>query len=902
MGKMFRFSFLLAIIAVCIVVFSSIANAQQQQRNGNRVALIVLPFQVNGGEEAKTAGEQLPGMLSTRLGARGIPVPNPDQIRSIIAQHNINVGDIAAMRRFGQAVGASHIVYGTLNQLGNDISIDARLLRVSGNAEPQPVYIDQQGSTGIASAVDELAGKIYNSVSNRQPLHDVEVRGLNVLDPDIVITRLTVRKGDPVDPAGIDQEVRRIWELGYFSDVQANLEQRPEGLVLVYNIEEKPRIDNIIVEGNSEVESDDILSAMSTRSGSILNDKVLVQDLQKITELYREEGFYLAKISHRIQGDGPSASLVISIDEGNQLYIKEVKIEGVEQLSESAIKDELALKERGLLSWFTGTGVLREEYLDRDTAAISAYYLDNGFLRAAVGAPEVVYEEDGIIITFFVREGPRYHLGEVTFEGDLIEPQDSLSQVTQLDDLARDGGYFNLTVMQDDAKKLMDYYGDYGYAYAEAFGQPRERPGEEEAIVDVVYQIDKKQRMFIGTIDIEGNTRTRDNVILREMRLVDGDLYEAKKLRRSVERLRRLNYFEVADVDIIPTNVEDEIDLKVRVKEKNTGIISAGVGYSTYSKIGFGGTIMERNMFGKGYSLGFTGNFSDRYTRYNLSFVNPRLYDTELSLGLDGYITRDYYDDFDKKTTGGAINLSYPIGEYTRIYGGYRLEEYSLYDVEPDASWLIRRSEGDHLASVVRAGLRRDTVDDPRKPTKGTVIDISAEYGGTFLGGSDNFVKPVIDLHAFHELTNNHVLHGRIKAGAAFKNSDDPVPVFERFWIGGMNSIRGYDYEELSPRDPSSPNDDHIGGDRMAFINLEYIWTFYPDLGLALVPFFDAGFNVDSEQHDNYFKNELIAKSVGLELRWNSPMGDLRFSYGYPLEDVYEKSSGRFDFSMGQTF
>ncbi|MBQ4133071.1 MAG: outer membrane protein assembly factor BamA, partial [Desulfovibrionaceae bacterium] len=426
--------------------------------------------------------------------------------------------------------------------------------------------------------------------------------------------------------------------------------------------------------------------------------------------------------------------------------------------------------------------------------------------------------------------------------------------------------------------------------------------GGDEPIVDVYYNIDKKQRMFIGTVDIEGNDRTRDNVILRELRLVDGDLYESKKLRRSVERLRRLNYFEVADIDMIPTNVEDEIDLKVRLKEKNTGLISAGVGYSTYSKIGFGGTIMERNLFGKGYSLGFTGNFSDRYTRYNLSFVNPRLYDTDLSLGIDGYITRDYYDDFDKKTTGAALSLSYPIGEYTRLYGSYRLEKYELYDVEPDASWLIRRSEGGHLASVLRAGIRRDTVDDPRRPTKGTVIDISTEYGGTFLGGSDDFVKPVIDLHAFHEVANNHVLHARLKAGAAFENSGDPVPVFERFWIGGMNSVRGYDYEELSPRDPESPDNDHIGGDRMAFINLEYIWTFYPDLGLAAVPFFDAGFNVDSKQHDNYFKNELIAKSVGLELRWNSPMGDLRFSYGYPLEDVYEKSSGRFDFSMGQTF
>ncbi|MBQ4133203.1 MAG: outer membrane protein assembly factor BamA, partial [Desulfovibrionaceae bacterium] len=460
MLRIFKFASSLAIIAICTVAFSSIADAQQG--NAPRSAVVILPFEVHGDQEAQAAGEELPTMLATRLAARGIPVPDPAQVKQIISQHNINVGDIANMRRFGQAVRASHIVYGTLNQLGDDVSIDARILRVSGDSSPQPVYIDQEGSLGIAPAVDELAGRIFNSVANRQVLHDVEVRGLNVLDPDIVITRLTVRKGDPVDANAIDQEVRRIWDLGYFDDVRANLEQRPAGLVLVYDISEKPRIENIIVEGNNELDSDDILETMSTRAGSILNDKVLVQDLQKITELYREEGFYQAKISHRVQGSGPSASLVIEIEEGNELYIKEVRIEGAEQISESELKDELALQERGLLSWFTGTGVLREEYRDRDTAAIQAYYLDHGFLRVAVSSPDVVYEEDGIIVTFLVREGPRYKLGEVTFEGDLIEPQESLALVTELDDLARDGEYFNLTMMQDDAKKLMDYYGDYG--------------------------------------------------------------------------------------------------------------------------------------------------------------------------------------------------------------------------------------------------------------------------------------------------------------------------------------------------------------------------------------------------------------------------------------------------------
>ena len=899
MGKVCRLGTMLAVTVLAVIMFAGIASAQNRP-SGPSAAVVVLPFQVNGAAEAQRVGEQIPDMLSQRLAARGIPVLNSKKVKEVIQERNIDIANLANIRGFAQAVGATHVIYGTFNQIGDDVSLDARLLKVAGGGEPTPVFIEKQGSINTASAVDELAGRISNNLRNRQVLADVEVRGTKALDPDVVIMRLTVRKGDAIDPETIDQEVKRIWDLGYFSDVQASIEQRPAGLVLVYTVVEKPRIENIVVEGNSEVDEDDILAAMSTKTGSVLNEKVLVQDLQKITEVFRQDGFYLAKVTHRVEGSGPAATLIISVDEGKKLYIKEVRVEGAEQLSESDVKSVLALQERGWFSWFTGTGVLQEEYLERDSSAIQAYYLDHGFLRVTASAPAVTYEEDGITVVFQVKEGQRYRLGEVLYDGDLIEPDERLQEITLLDNMAKDEEYFKLSVMQDDSKKLMDFYGDYGYAYTEAAGQPKERDGDEP-VVDVTYYITKKQRIFINTVQLEGNTRTRDNVILREMRLVDGDLFEAKKLRRSVERLRRLNYFEVADVDMVPTGEEDEVDLIVKVKEKNTGMISAGVGYSTYSKIGFGGTIMERNMFGKGYSLGFTGSFSDRYNRYMLSFVNPRLYDTELSLGIDAYITRDYFDDFYKKTTGSALNLAYPVGEFTKLYGGYRLEEYELYNVEDDAAWLIRRSEGTHMSSVAKMGVRRDTTDDIRKPTKGTIGDLSMEYGGTILGGTDDFMKPIVELQGFYELKTNHVLHGRIKGGGAFKNSSDPVPVFERFWVGGINSIRGYDYEELSPRDPDTG--DHIGGDRMAYMNLEYIWTFYPDLGLSAVPFYDMGFNVDTDQTSNYLKNEYLAKSVGMELRWNSPMGDLRFSYGYPLESVYEDaSSGRFEFSMGQGF
>ena len=328
-------------------------------------------------------------------------------------------------------------------------------------------------------------------------------------------------------------------------------------------------------------------------------------------------------------------------------------------------------------------------------------------------------------------------------------------------------------------------------------------------------------------------------------------------------------------------------------------MINAGVGYSTYSKIGFGGTIMERNLFGKGYQLSFNGSFSSKYTYYVLSFVNPRLYDTKLGFGVDAYIMRDYYDDFEKKTTGSTVRFFYPLGEYTGVSLGYRYDRYNISDVDHDAASIIRRYKGNNTSSVITASIRRDTTDANKPPRSGTISYLGVDYGG--LGGDDKFVKPVGEFQAFYALSDNHVLHGRVKGGAVLETeSGTPVPVFERFYIGGMNSIRGYDSSTLSPRDPATG--DHIGGDRMAFANLEYIWVFYPDLGLAVVPFFDIGFNIDSEQSHSWSDN--IVKSAGLELRWSSPMGDLRFSYGIPFDKGYDNSvhSGKFEFSMGQNF
>jgi len=872
--------------------------------------VLVLPFQINAGEDMAYLKAELPQMVSQRLASKGFRVVPMDRARAM-AQGK-DSPDLGTARALAAAAGAEYAVYGVFNQLGEAFTIESRLVPARGEGSAQPMTTQGQGIINLGSAVDKLTDQMAGTVSAnrnaREPLvargpgslADVQVRGMKVLDPDVVLMRLRIRTGDSPNALAIDEDVKRVWDMGYFSDVRASLEQQAAGRILVFTVVEKPRIDNIVVNGAGKIDKDDILGSMSTKTGSVLNEKLLAEDLQKITDLYRAQGFYLAKVTSSVdpRPTGSGAVLTLNVDEGGKLYIKEVRVNGLKGMKQGDMKDYMALKERNILSWFTGSGVLKDEYLERDATAIAAYALNLGYVDVQVGPPVVDYKPDGIYITFTVDEGPRYKLGDITFIGDLIDTEARLFEVIKLAAHKKEEGYFSLSVMQEDTKKLTEFYSDFGYAFAEVDTKV-DRQGDDH-ILHVAYAIQKKQKVYIRRVSIEGNMKTRDNVILREMRLADGEVYDGAKLRRSNERLNRLRYFTQVNTELVPTGVDDEVDLKVNLKEDNTGAVMAGIGYSTYYDVGVTASIMERNLFGRGYWAQLVGFFSWRRTSGTMSFTNPRLWDTDLAVGGDLYYIHDYWDDFTKETVGGTIRMAYPIGEYTSIGWGYRLERYDLTDVSPWSSNIIRDYQGINWTSAVNARIVRDTTDDRTRPTKGTITSVSGEYGGGGLGGDDNFVKALADWNGFYSWRPDHTIHLRGRVGGIFQNTSKHVPIFDRFYLGGIDTIRGFAYTDLSPRDRYSG--ERIGGDRMGIVNIEYVWMFQKELGLAIAPFVDGGFNIDSKRM--HVDNDTWVWSSGLELRWRSPMGDLRLAYGWPLSKNYDGKwrEGRFEFTMGSFF
>ncbi len=892
----------LACLALCLAIWCEASHAAESR-------VLVLPFAVHAPVSSAQLTADIPALVCQNLEKFGLKAVPTSSSRGAQAE-NVDSAVAKAHR-----VRAQYAVYGSFDQIGEEFSMDMQLVQASTKVS-RSFHMAGSNLLELQPVVSTLASQVANEIaardstpgtSARKPMgtnlvSDIQVRGLKFSDPDRVLMHVNSRRGEPVDAEKVDEDVRAIWDLGYFKDVSAEVLPTAGGQTLVFHVVEKPRIDDVRVEGSDAVSINDITEAMSTHKGSVLNQKLLADDLHKVTDLYHKKGFYLAEVTYTVEerSDGSAAALVLHVTEGNKLYIKEVAIDGLQEIDPDDIKDYMSLKERGMFSWFTGSGVLKDDLLERDTQTIKSYFMKNGYVDGQVAAPEIVYEDDGIRVIFRVKEGQRYKIGTVAVAGDLIDTEVRIMDVIAMDDRQKAGEFFDTEVLQDDVKALTEFYGDYGYAFADVEMQPT--PRAEEGVVDVTYMIRPGEKQYIRRVEVEGNTRTRDNVILREMRLADGQEFSGAKMRRSAQRLEKMRYFSEVNPRLVPTGVPGEVDLKMGVKETETGIVSVGFGYSTYDKFGISAGITENNLFGRGYILGLTGYTSEKDQYLEARFVNPRVFDTYWGFAVSPYAMDEEWSYFYKRSLGTRVRLFHPIGEYTSVSLGYRIEKYKLYHMSSHASRIIQAYKGEHWASAVSMSVSRDTTNRATFPTQGTKVTLSAEYAGPWSGGDDRFFKPMAEVGFYYGLNDTNILHARGTVGAVYKTENDKmVPVFERFWIGGINSIRGFSYDDISPRDPVTG--ETIGSDRIGYANIEYIWVIKPDLGLAFVPFFDIGFNADSSQTSNVFDKHYY--STGLELRWRSPMGDIRVAYGYPLSKNSadeKRHSGRFEFSMGQAF
>ncbi|MBE0584734.1 MAG: outer membrane protein assembly factor BamA, partial [Desulfofustis sp.] len=536
-------------------------------------------------------------------------------------------------------------------------------------------------------------------------------------------------------------------------------------------------------------------------------------------------------------------------------------------------------------------GLINLDLVNQDAARIVAFYNNNGFLEAHVGAPVITQDAEWLYVKFIVEEGPRFKVGTVDITGDLIADKEVFIKMLTF----RNEEYLSRKTLREDILKVTDYYSEQGYAFAEI--RPDLNKSASGSRVDVMLKVSKGDLVYINRLGIRGNTRTRDNVIRRELLIAEGGLFDAKALRESSQKLQRLDFFE--EVDIVPEPALDpsKMNVTVNVKEKSTGQFSIGAGYSSVDNLILMGEISENNFLGMGHRLALSGNIGGKSSRFNLGWTNPRLNDTNLSVGADLFNWEREYDDYTRNSKGGALRFGHPFWEEWRMYETYSYTDTQLSDVSEDASYIIRESQDVPITSAFTLAFIRDTRDKLYGATTGSRNSISVKYAGGILGGDSQFTKVEGTSSWFFPLPLSTVFHALGSAGYANANETNGLPVYERFYLGGMSSIRGYEYGKVSPIDPLTG--DRIGGDRMWFINTELVFPLVKEQGLFGVVFFDAG---DALAEDDQYNIDQIAKGTGLEIRWLSPMGPLRIVWGYNLDPLPDEPQTVWDFSIGGQF
>lgn len=762
---------------------------------------------------------------------------------------------------------------------------------------------------------------------------DVEVRGNRRVEADTIIDRIQLGPGDTLDRERVSDDIHRVYDLGFFEDIRVEAQRvSADEVSLTFIVEEKPAVDRIEYVGADSIDTDDIAEVVTVQRFSILDMGRVNASAEAIRNLYHEEGYFLADVDFEVttREDRPDLAVVtFIIQEFAQVQVKRVTLLGNEALPDEELQRVMATREGNLLSFFTEMGTFKEDDFEEDLQRLTAYYYDQGYVQVQVQMPTIRLSDDKrhLYVTIRIDEGPRHSRGEVDVQGDLLADREELMAMLRLPDEE----YFRYGALQEDMMRLSRFYQDAGYANVQVNPLTRIDPAINE--VDVAFDIRQGEQVRIGRIEIRGNTTTRDLVIRRQLAIEEGDLYSASDIERSRARVERLGFFEEVNITSQRTASPDTVDLQVQVGERPTGTFQLGAGLSSQESFIFQGQVSQENLFGRGQALQLSVQHSAIRTLFNLRFSEPWLLGTRWQFATDLYNFDFLYQDFRRRSTGGSLTFGYPIGEALGLAIGDSLSasvRYKLENVDvepggitgaqaPPTSPLFQGG----LTSSVRLGTSYDTRDNQLFPTRGAYHSGSVEVAdGTFTLSENQFLKFDGDLRAYFPLVWNFVLRLNASAGyVANRSPDRPVPIFERYFVGGPETVRGFERFTLGPSqrvpattdDPSGALDEfHLGGNKQLILTAEVEFPIFAAAQLRGVIFADAGnafgegqpltLRPDLFADDQEFYADALRTAVGVGVRWFSPIGPLRFEWGFPLQRLPGERGMVFDFSITNAF
>jgi outer membrane protein insertion porin family len=711
----------------------------------------------------------------------------------------------------------------------------------------------------------------------------IEISGHRRTQEATIRFYLKTEIGSPYSPQVLREDIKRLYALRVFSNIQVFAEEVTDGIRLNVVVSEKPTTRAVTFAGNRLIEKDEIekhivLQKRATFDQSRLNDTVT--GLQKY---YRQQGYYFAHVRPQVTPvDDNQVDVHLQITEGKKLRVNRIRFTGNTFFTDATLRRALQSREFIMPLLSGEASIYRPELLRVDLQLLENFYKNNGFIHAQIGEPviEINREASAIMTTIpIVEEGEQYKIGKVVLQGDEVFTEAQLRGMTQ----AIAGEVYSRDVIQRDIQRVTEAYTDRGYAFADV--TPTVDVKNDTRLIHLTYTTRPGPRVYIGRIDITGNERTRDWVVRREMRIAEGELYSGSKLRRSRQRLDNLQYFEEVKIDTKRRSEEGLMDLEVEVTEQSTGQFTAGVGFSSVETFVFTASVSQRNLFGRGQSLSAQARIGGLSQDFTLSFEEPWLFGKPVSAGASLFRRTAEFRTFNSRRTGFALTLGRSLGEFTRASVTYGFEELHISDLDPSVSDLLEEQEGSRLVSTMTPRLVRDSRNNRFNPSGGSVNSVEVEVAG--LGGDSRFYKLIGDSTWYYPLPLTLTGLVRARVGFAAGYGGKNLPASERFFLGGPTTVRGFDFREIGPEDLEG---NPLGGTTFLQFNLEFGKSF--GRILRLVAFLDAG-NVYEE--DNKFDFGELRRSVGFGVRVLTPVGPIRLDWGFKLD----RRSGESAFELG---
>ncbi|MEW6349596.1 MAG: outer membrane protein assembly factor BamA [Thermodesulfobacteriota bacterium] len=882
------------IVIAALMLIPMLAQGQEQQTK----KALVLPVKVIGEQTEPRFSNELAGALATRLSAEGdaevIPAP---ALKSLFEPKTPDWKRIARVVKRQEFLAA---VCGTVTKQAEGYSLEIAVVGQDESQKPKLFFANATSMDDLTGQLDDLVAQIGKEVFGRPTIGNIKIEGNRRIDKNAILNKMSVKPGDTFRRAAIAEQIRSVYDLGYFEDVQIRAEKAEQDKVeLVVDVKERPSIKAIEIEGNTVFTTDKLLDELTTKSLNVVSIQKMKADIEKLKKLYEKEGYYETDIEFAVKElSRNEAKLVFTIREGAKSYLVHLVFDGRKSIDETELKRVLGVKEKSWFWFIDESGKFTRDLLEENRLRLMAFYREKGFISVQVGPPHLEIDQGRATVTFSINEGERFQVREVKITGDLEKPEDELLAMLK----TKPRKWFKQSEWVDDVKTLTKLYNNLGYAQVDV--EPRQNVDTKLSYVDLEFQIHKGSPVRIERVDISGNERTRDKVIRRALSVREGDRFSADALDASKKDLEGMDFFDTVKLKTIEGSTPDRMNLTVEVSEKKTGSLTAGVGYSSQEGAVGNIDLKERNLLGLGIIANAKANMSGKRNSYEGSLTYPYFFDYLLSAQVRAYDTQQAQKQYTRSSTGFGVNLSYPIYGLWGLHGGFArdsskmtnfqtgygasvVDYYRQYNANPGKF-------SDISENSLALSLNRDTRNHGMLPTAGTTAHLRSRFAG--LGGDVAYNKFDIEGSYYYSLYWRTVAKVRGSAAMLQESGNEPIPLDRRLSLGGVYSIRGYQNGAVGPMDRFG---NVMGGDRSAFVSVECLRPLVDALKLNGVVFFDVG-NAWNASQSAFMPS--VKAGVGFGVRWLSPMGPLRIEYGWKINPQKGEEPGAFAFAMGQLF